>query len=367
MRWGALALLCVLSTSASTIIPWKGTPISKVTVEAVQNGYLYYTHGDAREKGRVKLFDIKTIIESEAADDNADDGDEHPAEEGLAPTNKRAKIVSFDALPNRRRPARILKLGVLHRKARMQAPYVRVFVLVEDTDGQRKLRKFSNRKQDDPTRLAGVPEVNARAFRSKGYLAEVGSMISWRAEIWVDGELIESREELGKSKPGWWRDLPLERSITMHEMDPGGPVVTRERIAEGPQAKIRFARVAQKLGQEGMHLSYGFTVAADQKSAPVPTVTLYTLLADNNGMRELVTHTDSPASVQMVNGQGTIHSQVRLPPEVQLSRPAVDDTESRHLVFWRLELRYGERVASEFSSPDSRVARTLAENWWLKK
>lgn len=352
MRWMLALVLAACSVHAATIVPWKQDPIHDVSVDAIRNGYVYYS--SEQGNGRLKLFDVKTVLDDAPA----------PSTE-VSQASSQAKVVDLEERQGTRRAYHVLGVAVRGDQERVRLPYVRVFTLVEDENGVRELRKFQNVRRDDPTRTAGLPTVNSSSYRRKDFLLDVNRVIAWRAEVWLDGNLAASRERNDDLGLGWWQDYEIGRTLAMKETE-----VRAEAPQEGPRsvprAKIQYARIAQTLGNKGMHLSYGYTVWAKKDAATAPAATLYMLLADATGKRSVrqLSPQGKARSIAMIHGQGTQNDRILLPPEIQLSRPGARSSEAFHLVFWRLELTYADELAAQFQSPDTRIARTLPDGWW---
>jgi hypothetical protein len=367
------SLLLVALAGADSITLWKGASVDGVKIQGVRDGIVYFSYTDGRQ-GRAKLIDIRAIgydwqRSAEAAPEPSEDNT--PAVEASG----KAKIANFAPFKGHRYKGYELHVKVREKREQIPAPLVRLFVLAEDSKGERQFRVFMNHKVDDPTVTYRLPQVNSESYRDRRFLVELETIVSWRAEIWLNGEMVTMTEDTGGEKADWWRLKRPTRSTTLRDM-PEEEIPEPE--VEGPpdpigsapdvDCQIGFARLSRKIEADTLYFSFGYSLRADGDTAELPKVQLFALLEDPDGNRTVRTIPGEERAgdiLALTSNRLNRQGRIELPTNVTMAtnRSAGVD----RIIFWRLEANYDGHIVAAKESTDIRVKRQLPPEWWHKR
>lgn len=373
IRLALLASLLLLPAAvADSITLWKGASVEGVTIQSVRDGIVYFSYTDGRT-GRAKLIDIRAIGRDWAPKTPLVVEQEAP--KAVERSSGKARIANFAAFKGIRYQGYELHVRVKESQQQIASPLVRLFVLAEDSKGVRQFRLFLNHKTDDPTVTHRLPQVNAASFADRRFLIELDTIVSWRSEIWLDGELAAMSEDYGGEDPDWWRRQRPQRVTTMRDMpenelpepEDEGP---RDPVGPPPdvECQIGFARISRKIEDDTLYFSYGYTLRGDRDTAEIPEVELYALLEDPEGNRSVRTLAGEKRAGDIIaltsnllNRQGRI----TLPTDVAIAANRTAGV--NRIIFWRLAASYNGHIVAAKENTDIRVKRQLPPEWWLQR
>ncbi|MFT5127461.1 MAG: hypothetical protein ACI8W8_001064 [Rhodothermales bacterium] len=366
------SLLLTSATNADSITLWKGASVQDVAIDGVSDGIVYFSYPDGR-KGRAKLIDIRAIGHewSAAVTEPASE----PAAEPSTRSSAKARIANFAAFKGSRYEGFELHVEIEEERQQIPAPLIRLFVLAEDSKGIRQFRLFVNHKTDDPTVTYRLPQVNSAAFTDRRFLIELDTIVSWRAEIWLSGEMVAVSEDPGNEESDWWRLQRPSRVTTMRDMpedelpepEDDGP---RDPVGPPPDVKcqIGFARLSRKIEDDTLYFSYGYTLRADGETAELPDVQLFALLEDPEGTRSIRSFPGEERAGDILALTGNqLNRQARVELPTGIAMPANRTAGGNRIVFWRLEANYDGHIVAAKESTDIRIKRQLPPEWWLKR
>ena len=373
-RLALLAMLILPLAMADSITLWKGASVEGVSIEGIRDGLVYFSYPDGR-KGRAKLIDIRSIgreWKAPAAPVAPVEVEDQPV---YSSKSGNARIANFAPFKGHRYEGYELQVQVTDTAGQIPAPLVRLFVLAEDDKGVRQFRLFMSNKLDDPTVVYRLPQVNASSFADKRFLIELDKIVSWRAEVWIGGEMAAMDQKPGEEDPDWWRRQRPSRTTTMRDMpedelpepedetafDPRGPTPTVE-------CQIGFARLSRKIEDDTLYFSFGYTLRNDADTAELPKVQLYALLEDPDGNRSVRSISGEERAgdvLALTAGQLNRQGRIELPGSVAMANNRAAGVD--RIVFWRLEATYNNHIVAAKESTDIRVKRQLPPRWWQQR
>jgi hypothetical protein len=367
-----VGLLLLPPAMADSITLWKGASVEDVTIVDIRDGLVYFTYSDGR-KGRAKLIDIRAIGREwgQPAEMAIPEAESTPRPESRSISGE-ARVAKFAAFKGNRYSGYELQIRVRTDASQIPAPLVRLFALSEDEKGEREFRCYMNYKVDDPTVTHRLPKVNASAFADRRYLIELDTLVSWRAEVWINGELSAMKEQPGEEEADWWRRQRPQRTSTMRDMpeaefpqpeeagafDPVGPPPT-------VQCQIGFARLSRKIEDETLYFSFGYTLREEGDTAELPKVVFYALVEDPDGNRKVRSFPGEERAGDILaltashlNRQGRIE----LPTNIAMANNRSAGVD--RIIYWRLEASYNNHIVAAKESSDIRIKRQLEPRWW---
>ncbi len=347
-----LVLLLGFAVLAESLEFWDGTKFDNVEIIKVEKGWIYYSH--QKKTSRAKLIEVKTILWED----------------------RNCRITLFANYNHKRLTGKILGVIIRDKRERIREPLIRVYSLEEDRKGGRGLRLYQNVRVNDPTRLAKLPEIDSTTYRKKFFLLDRSHGVAYRIEIWLDGKL-RARQNSAEVEvaDNWWRTPKVSRTSALRELK--GEEL---KIAEKPLPKEKTPRVECRINAVSLTWATGKKKALTLKTSyslishildhvKLPEANFHYVARDSEGKLEI-----KSLSCERARGRETAfkHNNIlrnyarRLPTNLRAapSFQELKDPQIRRLIFWRFELKYGDKVVAVRELPNQQIKSSLPKNWW---
>jgi hypothetical protein len=346
---------CIQMAVADTIELWSGRKAEDVNILGVEDGILKFQH-----EGRVRTAKLTSI-------------------KNISKASSTCKVVDFTDYSMKNTKGKVLTISVVDPRPRIMQPYIRVFCCMQDSRGAFQLYTYQNVRRTDPTRVYGLPLVEADLYSKRHYFLNLRG-IAYRIEIWQDGHLMSMREELAEDAElpaGWYRILKVKSSRTIKPVDVEIATTIEEARVEELQKAPASCHIST-VGLKPVHLKKTVAVnvhysllSAGAERTIIPTVKFHYVAEDKDSHRHMGTLSLEPKAgreTKLVSGRTSRTATAELPETVQVSLLAASKSGGRkRVVHWVVEVKYGNMVVATKEKYNPTLKRGLPADWWKEK
>ncbi len=353
----AVGFNLVLPLMGDSIELWNGQKAENVEVLGVAEGILYIRHKG--KEAKIPVTKVKNWIS----------------------TDKEYRITHYASYKYKRSRGKILSIAVNPELGRISQPYIRVFACEKNEKGEYILYEYQNHRVNDPTRSHDLPQVDAKSYARKHYFVDRENLIASRIEIWQDGQLRQTQEEIMDEQlpAGWYRHMEVKstRQLDMLEQDEIADVeaaITAEEQAPPASASVEVVSTLPEFKEQAptVEVTYSLISRKAVDKVEVPKVLFHYVTKNKDGRMEigsLSVESEAGQYAPVIQGRVNRKAEKKMSGNIRATeREMLMKAGLTELIYWRVEIAYGDgeemQVVASKEKDHAKVKKSLPSEWW---